>query len=119
MTETTQGRLQFIFTADGFYCDTQDQLSDTDQALQTQFEADRWTALYRLGLTERPERAGPSAAFLYLLSDAFFKSLTSLPDLELLRENAQAPLSETDRLLRAVPFVMGAEYIDKIGRAHV
>lgn len=113
MTETTQGRLQFIFTADGFYCDTQDQLSDTDQALQTQFEADRWTALYRLGLTERPERAGPSAAFLYLLSDAFFKSLTSLPDLELLRENAQAPLTDTDRLLRAVPFVMGAEYIDK------
>lgn len=119
MTETTQGRLQFIFTADGFYCDTQDQLSDTDQALQTQFEADRWTALYRLGLTERPERVGPSAAFLYLLSDAFFKSLTSLPDLELLRENAQAPLSETDRLLRAVPFVMGAEYIDKKWLKHV
>ena len=119
MTETTQGRLQFIFTADGFYCDTQDQLSDTDQALQTQFEADRWTALYRLGLTERPERAGPSAVFLYLLSDAFFKSLTSLPDLELLRENAQAPLSETDRLLRAVPFVMGAEYIDKKWLKHV
>ena len=62
---------------------------------------------------ERPERAGPSAAFLYLLSETFFKSLTSLPDLELLRENAQAPLLETDRLLRAVPFVMGAEYIDK------
>ena len=113
MTETTQGRLQFIFTADGFYCDTQDQLSDADQALQLKFEADRWTALYRLGLTERPERAGPSAAFLYLLSDAFFKSLTSLPDLELLRENAQAPLTETGQLLRAVPFVMGAEYIDK------
>ena len=113
MTETTKNRLQFIFTADGFYCDTQERLSDANRALQAQFEEDRWTALYRLGLTERPEQAGPSAVFLYLLSDAFFKALTSLPDLELLRESAQAPLTETDRLLRAVPFVMGAEYIDK------
>jgi len=113
VTETTKNRLQFIFTADGFYCDTQERLSDANRALQAQFEEDRWTALYRLGLTERPEQAGPSAVFLYLLSDAFFKALTSLPDLELLRESAQAPLTETDRLLRAVPFVMGAEYIDK------
>ena len=119
MTETTHSRLQFIFTVDGFYCDTQERLSNADQALQTQFEEDRWAALYRLGLSERPEQAGPSAAFLYLLSDAFFKALTSLPDLELLRENAQAPLTETDRLLRAVPFVMGAEYIDKKWLKHV
>lgn len=105
--------LRFIFVEDGFYCDVQGDLSDADQNLKTQFETDRWTALYYMGLAERRADLSPSAAFLYLLSDAFFKALTSLSDLELYRENAKAPLTETDRLLRAVPFTIGSEYVDE------
>ena len=94
--------LKFVFTEDGFSRDFQGRLSEADQDLRAQFEADRWTALYHMGLAVRREELSPSAAFLYQLSAAFFRALTSLPDLELSRENAKAPLTETDRLLRAV-----------------
>ena len=86
--------LKFVFTEDGFSRDFQGRLSEADQDLRAQFEADRWTALYHMGLAARREELSPSAAF--------FRALTSLPDLELSRENAKAPLTETDRLLRAV-----------------
>jgi len=105
--------LQFIFTENDFYCDSGKWLSDADQALRKRFESDRWAALYHWGITERPKGLSASAAFLYLLSDTFFKALTSLPDLELSRENAKVPLTETDWLLRAVPFAIGAEYINE------
>ncbi len=113
MVDKWTGALQFIFTEDGFYCDSQGRLPDAEQALRSQFEADRWAALYHWGITERLEKLSVSAAFLYLLSDTFFKALTSLPDLELSRENTKVPLTETDRLLRAIPFAIGTEYIDE------
>lgn len=113
MVDKWTGALQFIFTEDGFYCDSQGSLSDMEQALRSQFEVDRWAALYHWGITERPGKLSASAAFLYLLSDTFFKALTSLPDLELSRENIEVPLAEADRLLRAIPFAIGTEYIDE------
>ncbi|MBR0312774.1 MAG: DEAD/DEAH box helicase [Oscillospiraceae bacterium] len=88
-------------------------LNDADRELLSRFEEDRFAALYSMGLQGGAETAGASAAFLTLLSDTFFKRLTDLPDLELLRENARAALSEQDieSLLRAVPFALGAEHI--------
>lgn len=106
--------LQFIFTPEGFYPDAYTAVrSDQERALLARFERDRYEALYRMGLEERPENLSPSAAFLYLLSDTFFKKLTDLPALELLREKAVAELSEEDtaRLLQAVPFVLGSEHV--------
>lgn len=106
--------LQFIFTPEGFYPDAYTAArSDQERALLARFERDRYEALYRMGLEERPENLSPSAAFLYLLSDTFFKKLTDLPALELLREKAVAELSEEDtaRLLQAVPFVLGSEHV--------
>lgn len=63
----------------------------------------------------------PSWAFLYLLSDTFFKKLTDLPDLELTRENAAPVLcrEDLDALLRAVPFAIGAEYITDLWLAGI
>ena len=66
-----------------------------------------------MGLAEKSPYLSPSAAFLYQVSDAFFKTLTSLPELEISRGETRAEPSEeaADRLIRAVPFVIGAEYI--------
>lgn len=106
--------LQFRFTPDGFCPDTRrEALSKEDGALLEQFETDRYRALYQLGLGGKREDWSPSGAFLYLLSDTFFRKLTDLPDLELTRENAAPVLcrEDLDALLRAVPFAIGAEYI--------
>ena len=108
--------LQFIFTPDGFLPDASGvSLSEKDRNLLERFTADRIQALYQMGLEERPENASPSALFLYLLSDAFFKALTALPDLELLRQNAKPALSDETAasLLRTLPFALGAEYVTR------
>lgn len=116
MTKTAQEQhpLQFAFTEDGFvpYGDAE-LLSVDDRELLSRFELDSFSALYCLGLQGRPEGVGASVAFLALLGDMFFKRLTDLPDLELLRENARVVLTEEDveALLRAVPFALGAEHV--------
>lgn len=109
-----QQPLQFRFTPEGFCPDSpREVLSKEDAALLERFEADRYGALYRLSLADKQTVRSPSGAFLYLLSDTFFKKLTGLPDLELTRENAAPALcrEDLDALLRAVPFAIGAEYI--------
>lgn len=116
MADTMQNlqTLQFAFTADGFVPIADARLlNDADRERLSRFEGDSFAALYAMGLRGGAETAGASAAFLALLSDTFFKRLTDLPDLELLRENARAELSEQDMesLLRAVPFALGAEHI--------
>ncbi len=108
----TADTLRFIFTEDGFYCDNSGELSEAEETLRQKFLADRWAALFHWGAEQRPEGLSASAGFLYLLSDAFYKQLTDLPDLELTREKTEVTLSDPDRLLQAVPFGIGVEYID-------
>lgn len=106
--------LQFLFTADSFYPDSRpEQLSPADQKRLEHFEQDRYGALYQMGLEEKASDFSPSSAFLYQVSDAFFKTLTSLPELEISREETKAALSEETaaQLTQAVPFVIGAEHI--------
>lgn len=108
--------MKFIFTPEGFCPDISALVSEEERK-----EAERWSveggcpALYRLGLKGRPEESSPSEEFLYQVSDTFFKQLTDLPELELARENARVMLTDekAERLLWAVPFVIGAEYVTK------
>ena len=53
--------------------------------------------------------------FLYLVSDAFFKELTQLPELEFARDKIKvAPSQEcVDRLLQATPYAIGTEFINE------
>lgn len=108
--------LSFRFTEDGFVPDVRrEQLSPADGKVLEEFEQDRVLALYHLGLRERQPDWGASTQFLYLLSDGFFKRLTDLPDLELLRELAE-PMPEQEQaeaLLRSVPFAIGSEYVTR------
>ena len=114
--------LELILTADGFTPEPLlEQPAGEENTLLAQFKADRWEALYRLGLGERPEGLSPSAQYLYTVAEAFFRALTSLPELELLRENAREQLSDEEvaRLLQSVPFVIGAEYVDRAWLEHL
>ena len=108
--------LQFLFTEEGFCPDGRpEMLSSADQKLLEHFEQDRYGALYHMGLAEKSPDFSPSAVFLYQVSDAFFKTLTSLPELEISRGETRAELSEdeADRLIQAAPFAIGAEHITK------
>lgn len=112
--EIQKPQLNFIFTAAGFCPDlTQDSVVKTE--MERWREDDGYPALYQLGLDGITEDSSPSEGFLYQVADTFFHALTDLPELEIARENAEVLLSEeaAEKLLQAVPFVIGSEYISK------
>lgn len=116
VTEKIGFPLEFVLTPDGFVPELlNSQHSKEDEALLARWKENRYSSLYHLGLRERPEGLSPSALYLYTAAEAFFRALTSLPELELLREKAQAALSneELAGLLQSIPFVIGAEYVDR------
>lgn len=108
-------KLDFIFTPDGFIPDINVAEDNKKDKLTVQFSKDRYGALYNMGLTGKPQGCSASTAFLYIVSDKFFKKLTALPELEIVRENAKVLLTDDEYmdLLEAVPFAIGAEYITK------
>ncbi len=108
--------LELVLAEEGFIPElSRQQSTEEDRALLARWKDDRWAALYHLGMGERPEGLSQPALYLYAVTEAFFRALTSLPELELARERARVPLSDEDagRLLRAVPFATGSEYIDR------
>ncbi|MCI9358774.1 MAG: DEAD/DEAH box helicase [Lachnospiraceae bacterium] len=116
MKKSNSETLQFIFLPEGFCLDIPDSASATKtRKKQSPFEKDRYAALYQMGLEDKPDNLSVSASFLYLMADTFFKSLTSLPELELARDKAHMRIGEETYagLERAVPFAIGAEYITR------
>lgn len=108
-------RLYFLFTRDGFRIDERgESLSSELQNWKEQFQTQPYRTLYRLGLKEKPSAFDHAGNFLYLLADCFFKLLTDLPDLELTRENTQVVLTAEvlQRLENAIPYALGAEFIN-------
>ncbi|MBD5461068.1 MAG: DEAD/DEAH box helicase [Lachnospiraceae bacterium] len=77
--------------------------------------------LYQMGLEEETQGFTMSGRFLQQVAATFFKELTALPELELMRENVVVPLSEMtlQRLLQAAPYTIGAEYIDEKWIQHI
>ena len=108
----TQKSLNFIFTEDDFYPDIHGGTENETDSWSRSFEENRYLALYQMGFAQRGTLTA-TGGFLYQVSNAFLKCLTSLPELELARENAKPALSdeEMDELLLSVPFAIGAEYV--------
>lgn len=112
--KASAGGLQFIFTEKDFYPDIQAaECSEGNQIWLENFEQDRYGALYQMGFGEREKDLTSTGGYLYLLSSTYLKMLTSLPELEIAREQAEPQPTEDqiDDLLHAVPFSIGAEYI--------
>ncbi len=108
------GRLQFIFTEKDFYPDIQSaECTEGNLIWLEKFEQDRYGALYQMGFGEREKDLTSTGGYLYLLSSTYLKMLTSLPELEIAREQAEPQPTEEQigKLLHAAPFAIGAEYI--------
>lgn len=97
---------QYIFTKNGFYPE------NTGEEIEDEGAAE---FLYDIGNIESPSKLTVSGYFLYLVSDAFFKELTRLPELEIARDKIKvAPTQECiERLLNATPYAIGTEFIDE------
>lgn len=110
---TKENVLKFIFTAKGFYLETSAEVSAKVVRLWSEDEG--YPALYHLGLEEKAKEMSPTGAFMYQVSEAFFRQLTNLPELEIARENVQVAVTDetADNLFRATPFAIGAEHITK------
>lgn len=114
ITEKTfeeEQQLHFIFTENDFYPDVAE-ADGTKKGVEL-FRRNRYYALYQMAFEERKQQMTPTGNFLYMVSNTFFKCLTSLPELEIARENVKPELSAEDLelLLQAVPFAIGAEYV--------
>ena len=108
--------VRFLFTPDGFTPDASSLNSEAEfRAAETWAEQGGYPALYQCGLEGKPEDAGPSESFLYQVAAVFFRQLTDLPELEIVRGKAKVVLPDevAEELLRAVPFAIGAEHITK------
>ncbi|MBR5091019.1 MAG: DEAD/DEAH box helicase [Ruminiclostridium sp.] len=108
--------LDFIFTHDSFIPDLNTEaLTQKEESLREGFLSDRFAALFNIGFETAADKESMSLSFLRIVSERFLRALTVMPELELVRENADVILSEEscNELLEAVPFGIGTEYIDK------
>jgi len=90
--------LQFVFTKDSFLLDqiadqTEGVLSKNEEKLRDSFVQDRYKALFQLGCESPEEKESPSLVYLRRISERFLEALTSMPELELVREAAEVTLS--------------------------
>lgn len=102
--------LKFIITQDSFYVDkNEDELNELQQA----FDNDKYKALYEWGFKEQPKNVHSSALFLYQVSELFIKTLTSLPELEIAREESLVNVDEEIwlKIQTKTPYIIGSEYI--------
>lgn len=81
----------------------------------TEYIADSDYAWWSLGASNLNQDLSESMQYLYKVAAAFVDNLIKTPGLELLREQAVATLTdlEQERLLDQVPYIIGAEYLDK------
>ncbi|MFG6337385.1 MAG: DEAD/DEAH box helicase family protein, partial [Lachnospiraceae bacterium] len=107
--------MRFIITEKSFYMEEGGTLSEELQAWQEEFKKDKEYAWYLLGLKGCPPDADISIRFLYRVAEGYFRCLTSLPELELSREKTEVLLDAdtVSKLEAAVPFIIGAEYLDE------
>lgn len=113
MKQQDVSNLHFIFTKDGFLLD-EVTIKEEKSSLIQQFREDKYQAFYEFGFQEYTGLT-LSASFLHTVSDTFLNELTSHSELEIAREAVEIHLKEEqkDKLLRSVPYAIGAEFIDE------
>lgn len=113
--------LRFVFTHTGLYAEySQEQASQADILWKNRFDENSYEALYHYGM-ENIEAGTATAVFVKKIVKVYLEQLTRMPELEMLREKASISLSEEekDKLLLAVPFAVGSEYITQWWLEHI
>lgn len=113
LSEIIDETLYFIFTEHSFFLDeTNENLSEKTK---TAWAKNPYFLIYQEAVLGKMNDSSPSHIFLYQVATCFFRCLTALPELELLRENTNVVLSDDDAedLLNAVPYALGEEFITR------
>ena len=113
--------LRFVFTHTGLYAEySQEQASQADILWKNRFDENSYEALYHYGM-ENIEAGTATAVFVKKIVKVYLEQLTRMPELEMLREKASISLSEEEKnkLLLAVPFAVGSEYITQWWLEHI
>ena len=102
---------QILFTSDSFEPDfPATPESEKDEQL---YRTSPWKAVYDLGFAPPDAQEHATFHWLHTLGQTFVRELTRMPGLEISREQTevQAPAEVITRLLDALPFGIGAEYV--------
>lgn len=125
-TREERMELAAFFTPEGFTTDLLPASGKrTDQAEQTKwhgrFRENKYQALYHLGFLEKQSWMTPSILYLHHIADLLICRLSSQPDIELMRESAEAVLDAEDlsALKEEIPFVNGSEAVDDQWLIHI
>ena len=107
-------QLSFVLTKAGFRLDgSDDGISSEPGQWAERFREKPYETLYALAFQERPACFDAAGSFLCRVAERFAADLAVAPGLELSREKAEIAPSEDslERLLCAVPFVLGSECV--------
>ncbi|MDR3254715.1 MAG: hypothetical protein LBT31_04045 [Synergistaceae bacterium] len=107
--------LSVIFMPKGFCADktpTDDKNAFFDEILYNQLLGKPYETLYGLGFAVKNDRYSPSLSFLRTISERFASELSHDPDLNISRAAKPADTIVLTELLRAMPFAIGAEYVN-------
>ena len=80
----------------------------------TQFEADKYSALFHLGFLQKAGWFSPSLEYIHHIAELLIKKISQQADLEFSREAVQVELSkdELGQIKEELPFAIGMEYVD-------
>lgn len=108
--------IPFIITKSAFRLDSAVQVHDPDASRWVErFRAKPYEALYALAFQARPAGFDATGGFLCRVAERFAADLAVAPGLGLSREKTEITPGEDslERLLAAVPFALGAEYVNE------
>ena len=102
---------QILFTPEGFKPDFP--ASPEAEAEAEKFLATPWESVYALGFSPPDHSEGSTFHWLHTLALSYIKTLTRQPGLEISREQTvvDLPTEESSRLMDALPFGIGTEYV--------
>lgn len=111
---------EFVFTESGFQVDIAAVEPENRAEIRKRWEGKNgFSRLYALSLDPEfdvgSEAWTKSLMFLVGVSEAYFRSLTKSPGLEILREKVrvEADALDAQKILDQVPFVLGAQYVSQ------
>ena len=108
--------IRFILTKTGFQLDQTGTIGDSEVLEWTErFRTAPYETLYALAYRGCPECFDAAGGFLCLVAERFAADLSVVPGLELSREKTDLNPSEDslERMLNAVPFILGSEYVSE------
>jgi SNF2 family DNA or RNA helicase len=108
-------QLYVYFTPKDFVIDdTESKPENPFSEWMTQFEADKYCALFHLGFLQKAGWFSPSLEYIHHIAELLIKKISQQADLEFSREAVHAELSkdELGQIKEELPFAIGMEYVD-------